>query len=40
MLDPEVRKYFPDSEKVNSALKSLIKLIPSRQTGNRKLKQL
>jgi hypothetical protein len=28
MLDPDVRKYFPDSEAVNNALRSLIALIP------------
>ena len=27
-LDPDVRKYFPDSEAVNIALRGLIKLIP------------
>ena len=29
MLEPDVRKYFPDSEAVNKALRSLISLIPS-----------
>jgi hypothetical protein len=29
MLEPDVRKYFPDSESVNKALRSLISLIPS-----------
>jgi len=34
MLEPDVRKYFPDSESVNKALKSLIAIIPSkRQTS-------
>ena len=28
MLDPEVRRYFPDSEAVNNALRMLISLIP------------
>jgi hypothetical protein len=28
MLEPDVRKYFPDSEAVNNALRSLIALIP------------
>ncbi|AFZ53443.1 hypothetical protein VKI21_16820 [Cyanobacterium aponinum UTEX 3222] len=28
ILDPDVKKYFPDSESVNSTLRSLIKLIP------------
>ncbi len=27
-LDPEVQKYFPDSESVNSVLRKLIALIP------------
>jgi len=30
MLEPDVREYFPDSEAVNSALRSLIALIPPR----------
>jgi len=28
MLEPDVRKYFPDSQAVNKALRSLIDLIP------------
>lgn len=28
LLAPDVRKYFPDSESVNQALRGLIKLIP------------
>jgi hypothetical protein len=32
MLDPDVRAYFPDSESVNKALRSLIALIPTRDT--------
>jgi hypothetical protein len=28
MLEPDVREYFPDSETVNKALRSLIALIP------------
>ncbi len=28
LLSPDVRKYFPDSESVNEALRGLIKLIP------------
>lgn len=28
ILDADVKKYFPDSESVNSTLRSLIKLIP------------
>ena len=31
MLEPDVQKYFPDSESVNSALRSLISLIPERK---------
>lgn len=30
MLDPDVRRYFPDSESVNNALRSLIGLIPDK----------
>jgi hypothetical protein len=30
MLEPDVRKYFPDSEAVNKALRSLIMLIPQK----------
>jgi hypothetical protein len=30
MLDPDVQKYFPDSESVNHALRTLIKLIPQK----------
>ena len=32
MLEPDVRRYFPDSESVNHALRSLIKLIPRKRT--------
>jgi len=31
ILEPDVRQYFPDSESVNSALRSLIKLIPPKR---------
>ena len=31
MLDPDIRKYFTDSETVNNALHSLIALIPDRK---------
>ncbi len=31
MLEPEVRKYFPTSESVNKALRSLIEIIPSKR---------
>jgi len=30
-LDPDVRDYFPDSESVNRALRSLIELIPEKK---------
>jgi hypothetical protein len=30
VLDPDVKQYFPNSESVNSALRSLIKLIPKK----------
>lgn len=30
MLEPDVQQYFPDSESVNSALRTLITLIPDR----------
>jgi hypothetical protein len=36
MLDPDVREYFPDAKSVNSALRSLIALIPSRQSNRRR----
>jgi len=35
-LDPEVGIYFPDSESVNKALRSLIVLIPNKQIGEKK----
>ncbi|MCX7838501.1 MAG: hypothetical protein N2559_03465 [Anaerolineae bacterium] len=31
VLEPDVQKYFPDSETVNTVLRSLIQLIPSRR---------
>lgn len=31
LLEPDVREYFPDSETVNKALRSLIALIPSKR---------
>jgi hypothetical protein len=31
MLEPDVRKYFPNSEAVNKALKSLIEIIPAKR---------
>jgi hypothetical protein len=33
LLDPDVSKYFPNSEAVNSALRALISLIPKKQKG-------
>jgi hypothetical protein len=30
-LEPDVREYFPDSESVNAALRSLITLIPKKK---------
>lgn len=39
MLEQDVREYFPDSESVNAALRSLIALVPSksgkRRTGTK-----
>lgn len=32
MLEPDVREYFPDSETVNKALRSLITLIPRKRS--------
>jgi hypothetical protein len=31
MLDPDVREYFPDSQSVNHALRTLIDLIPKKR---------
>lgn len=31
MLEPDVREYFPDSESVNKALRSLIELAPKKK---------
>jgi hypothetical protein len=35
MLAPDVRRYFPDSDSVNSALRSLIALIPEKPPTRR-----
>lgn len=35
MLEPDVKAYFPDSEAVNQALRSLIALIPSPPVGRK-----
>ena len=32
VLEPDVRKYFPNSEAVNRALRTLIEIIPSDRT--------
>jgi len=34
ILDPDVQAYFPNSESVNAALRSLIKLIPNKRAQN------
>ena len=34
MLEPDVRKYFPNSEAVNKALKSLIEIIPTKRRAS------
>jgi hypothetical protein len=38
MLEPEIRKYFPDSAAVNKALKTLIEILPEKRriSGHRK----
>lgn len=36
VLAPDVREYFPDSESVNTALRSLIDLIPKKRLPARK----
>lgn len=36
MLDPDVQEFFPDSEIVNQALRSLIALVPSKPIRHRK----
>ncbi len=38
MLEPDVQRYFPDSESVNKALRSLLTLIPNRATKQHKAK--
>ena len=32
MLEPDVRQYFPNSDSVNKALRSLISLVPDKQS--------
>jgi hypothetical protein len=39
VLAPDVREYFPDSESVNTALRSLIKLIPRKRHPTKKRAQ-
>jgi hypothetical protein len=34
-LDPDVIAYFPDSESVNNALRTLIALVPNKQVGEK-----
>jgi len=38
MLEPEIKKYFPDSAAVNKALRSLIEILPEKKriSGHRK----
>lgn len=35
-LDPDVSAFFPDSESVNNALRTLIALVPNKQVGEKK----
>ena len=35
MLEPDVRNYFPTSEAVNKALRSLIEIIPAKRRAAR-----
>ena len=37
-LDTDVAVYFPDSESVNNALRTLISLVPNKQVGEKKAK--
>lgn len=37
-LDPDVQEYFPDAESVNAALRSLIRLIPSKKGKQKQAK--
>ena len=39
ILAPDVREYFPDSESVNTALRSLIELIPKKRSPEAKRKK-
>jgi len=40
LLDPDVREFFPDSESVNTALRSLIKTTGEVQTKGKKFSQI
>ena len=37
-LEPDVAEYFPDSESVNNALRTIITLIPKKHVGEKKAK--
>lgn len=37
-LEPDVAEYFPDSESVNNALRTLIALVPEKKIGEKKAK--
>jgi len=37
-LDPDVSVYFPNSESVNKALRTLIALVPNKKLGEKKAK--
>ncbi len=39
VLEPDVQEYFPDSEAVNRALRSLIALIPQKQKRSRTVRK-
>ena len=39
LLEPDVREYFPDSETVNKALRSLIELIPAKKRTGRLIRK-
>ena len=36
VLEPDVQKYFPDSDSVNAALRSLIRLVPRKRKSTTK----
>ena len=38
LLEPDVRRYFPDSDTVNAALRGLIALIPAKMAKNASVK--